>query len=58
MVRGTTKGSGMDELNLLAQLIGSTPTDKKEFRLNLFPSEEDEEGSVLAELLMEAFEEK
>lgn len=44
-VRGTSKGSGMDELNLLVQLIGTAPTNKKEFRLNLFPSEE-EEGSV------------
>ena len=43
MGRGTTKGSGMTELNLLAQLIGSMHTSK-EFRLNLFPSEEDEEG--------------
>lgn len=45
-VRGTSKGSGMDELNLLVQLIGTAPTNKKEFRLNLFPSEEEEEGSV------------
>ncbi|MPC95652.1 hypothetical protein E2C01_090872 [Portunus trituberculatus] len=37
------KGRGMSELNLLAQLIGSAPSSK-EFRLNLFPSEDDEEG--------------
>lgn len=47
MVRGTSKGSGMEELNLLAHLIGSASTNKKEFRLNLFPSEDDEEGSVI-----------
>ncbi|XP_050726539.1 protein OSCP1-like [Eriocheir sinensis] len=47
-VRGTSKGSGMDELNLLVQLIGRAPTNKKEFRLNLFPSEEDEEGGECA----------
>lgn len=29
-------GRAQDELNLLAQLIGSVPSNKKEFRLNLF----------------------
>lgn len=49
MVRGTSKGSGMDELNLLVQLIGTGPTNDKEFRLNLFQSEEDEKWSVYTE---------
>ncbi|KAK8389925.1 hypothetical protein O3P69_012851 [Scylla paramamosain] len=41
---GGARGRGMTELNLLAQLIGSAPSSK-EFRLNLFPSEDDEDGA-------------
>ncbi|KAK4319855.1 hypothetical protein Pmani_009242 [Petrolisthes manimaculis] len=38
---GPMKGRGQEELNLLAQLIGSLSTTKKEFRLNLFPADDD-----------------
>lgn len=37
---GSTVGRAKDELNLLAQLIG-TSTTNKEFKLNLFPTDED-----------------
>ncbi|XP_071544185.1 protein OSCP1 [Panulirus ornatus] len=43
---GFISGTARDELNLLAQLIGSASSSKKEFRLNLFPADEDNRSSV------------